>query len=129
MDRGSGAAHKAVCQAEVVRCLEDVLAADERPYDSRRPVPCRDEQPVQLGKETCAHTVATARQGQRVDCECERAGTVAIVLFAQPLAGWRGIAVGERKTKVDWAIAMAPLREGRYAAMPPCRLREADPGV
>ncbi len=36
-------------------------------------------------------------------------------MFAEPLAGWREVAVRETKTKVDWAIEMASLMEGRYA--------------
>ena len=36
-------------------------------------------------------------------------------MFAEPLAGWREVAVRERKTKVDWATEMARLLEGRYA--------------
>ena len=31
------------------------------------------------------------------------------------LAGWREVAVRERKTKIDWATEMARLLEGRYA--------------
>jgi hypothetical protein len=30
-------------------------------------------------------------------------------MFAEPLAGWREVAVRETKTKVDWAIEMAAL--------------------
>ena len=37
-------------------------------------------------------------------------------MFAEPLAGWREVAVRETKTKVDWAIEMARLLEGRYAS-------------
>lgn len=36
-------------------------------------------------------------------------------MFAEPLAGWRHVAVRDRKTKVDWATEMASLLEGRYA--------------
>jgi hypothetical protein len=36
-------------------------------------------------------------------------------MFAEPLAGWREVAVRERKTKIDWATEMARLLEGRYA--------------
>src|ERR1700730_8986279 len=37
-------------------------------------------------------------------------------MFAEPLAGWREVAVRERKTKIDWATEMARLLDGRYAA-------------
>jgi hypothetical protein len=36
-------------------------------------------------------------------------------MFAEPLAGWREVAVRETRTKVDWAVEMASLLEGRYA--------------
>ncbi len=36
-------------------------------------------------------------------------------MFAEPLAGWREVAVRDSKTKVDWATEMARLLEGRYA--------------
>ena len=61
---------------------------------------------------------ATRRHAKRVDYEYERAGTASIFMFAEPLAGWREVAVRETKTKVDWAVEMAGLLEGRYAACP-----------
>lgn len=101
---------------EFVAHMEEVLETYEKPYDPSVPVLCMDEQPVQLLKETRASVPATAKHGKRVDYEYERAGTAAVFMFAEPLAGWREVAVGERKTKVDWAIEMARLLEGRYAA-------------
>jgi hypothetical protein len=74
-----------------------------------------DEQPVQLLKETRGPIPATRRHGRRIDYEYERAGTANIFMFAEPLAGWREVAVRETKTKADWAIEMAALVEGRYA--------------
>jgi hypothetical protein len=35
--------------------------------------------------------------------EYERNGTANIFLFTEPLAGWRRVAVRERRTAVDWA--------------------------
>lgn len=59
---------------------------------------------------------ATKDHSKRVDYEYERAGTANVFMFAEPLSGWREVAVRECKTKVDWAIEMAHLLEGRYAA-------------
>jgi hypothetical protein len=58
---------------------------------------------------------ATRQHAKRVDYEYERAGTANIFMFAEPLAGWREVAVRDTKTKVDWAIEIASLMEGRYA--------------
>jgi hypothetical protein len=95
--------------------MEEVLETYAKPYDAKRPVLCMDEQPVQLLKETRVPIPATRRHAKRVDYEYERAGTASIFMFAEPLAGWREVAVRETKTKVDWAIEMASLVEGRYA--------------
>ena len=101
---------------EFVAHMEDVLETYERPYDPKVPVLCMDEQPVQLLQETRTPIPATKDHPRRVDYEYERAGTATIFMFAEPLAGWREVAVRERKTKVDWAVEMARLLEGRYAA-------------
>lgn len=36
-------------------------------------------------------------------------------MFAEPLAGWRGVSVRPRRTKLDWAHEMADLLRTRYA--------------
>lgn len=104
--------------AEFVAGMEDVLEIYERPYDPQCPVVCMDEQPVQLLKETRLPIPATAKHAKRVDYEYERAGTANIFLFTEPLAGWREVAVRQTKTKLDWALEMARLLEGRYANCP-----------
>ena len=101
--------------AEFVAGMEEVLETYEKPYDPCCPVVCMDEQPVQLLKETRTPIPATAQHGKRVDYEYERAGTANIFMFTEPLAGWREVAVRETKTKIDWAVEMARLLEGRYA--------------
>ena len=101
--------------AEFTASMEDVLETYEKPYDPDCPVLCMDEQPVQLLKETRVPIPATMDHGKRVDYEYERAGTVNIFMFTEPLAGWREVAVRETKTKIDWAVEMARLLEGRYA--------------
>lgn len=101
--------------AEFVAGMEEVLETYEKPYDPRCPVVCMDEQPVQLLKETRTPIPATAQHGKRVDYEYERAGIANIFMFTEPLAGWRDVRVRETKTKIDWAVEMARLLEGRYA--------------
>jgi len=102
--------------SEFVAHMEEVLETYEKPYNRAVPVLCMDEQPVQLLKETRAPIPATTRHAKRVDYEYERAGTATIFMFTEPLAGWREVAVRERKTKIDWATEVARLLEGRYAA-------------
>lgn len=101
--------------AEFVAHMEDVLETYARPYDSSLPVLCMDEQPVQLVKDVRTPIAATKTSPQRVDYEYERAGVANVFMFTEPLSGWREVAIREQKTKVDWALAMAGLLEGRYA--------------
>jgi DDE superfamily endonuclease len=102
--------------AEFVAGMEEVLDTYARPYDPACPVLCMDEQPVQLLKETRTPIPGTRTHGKRVDYEYERAGTASIFMFTEPLAGWRQVSVRATRTKADWAVEMAGLLEGRYAA-------------
>jgi hypothetical protein len=104
--------------AEFVAGMEDVLEIYERPYDPQCPVLCMDEQPTQLVNETRTPIPATAKHPKRVDYEYERVGVANIFMFTEPLAGWREVAVRQTKTKLDWAVEMARLLEGRYAHCP-----------
>lgn len=108
--------------AEYVAHMENVLDIYAQPYDPSCPVICMDEQPVQLQKETRTPRPATAQHGQRVDYEYERAGTACIFMVTEPLVGWRDVTVRESRTKIDWAIEMARLLEGRYRPCPKVRL-------
>lgn len=101
--------------AEFAACMEDVLETYSTPFNPAVPVLCMDEQPVQLLKETRVPIPATAKHAKRVDYEYERAGTANIFMFTEPLAGWREVAVRTTKTKLDWAVEMARLLDGRYA--------------
>ena len=100
--------------AEFVAHMEAVLDTYALPYDSRYPVLCMDEQPVQLLKETRQPIPATKSHPRRVDYEYERAGTASLFLFCEPLKGWRQVTVRERRTKVDWAREVAELLRTRY---------------
>ena len=101
--------------AEFVASMEEVLETYEKPYDPTCPVLCMDEQPVQLVREIREPIAATKQHPKRVDYEYERAGTASIFMFAEPLAGWRQATARPTKTKIDWALEVAALLEGRYA--------------
>jgi len=102
--------------AEFVANMEAVLDTYAMPYDPTHPVVCMDEQPVQLLTETLVPIPATKEHPRRVDYEYERAGVASLFLFCEPLAGWRRVTARERRTKVDWAVEVAALMTGRYAA-------------
>jgi hypothetical protein len=95
--------------------MEDVLEVYRRPLDPSAPVVCMDEQPVQLVKEVQQPVAAAPGRPRRVDYEYERNGTANIFMFAEPLAGWRHVAVTDHRTKSDWALQVRELLDGRYA--------------
>ncbi len=101
--------------SEFVAHMEDVLDIYAQPYEQACPVICMDEQPIQLHREITDPIEATAKHPKRVDYEYERAGTASIFMFTEPLSGWRQATVRKRRTKVDWAVEVAALLEGRYA--------------
>jgi len=100
---------------EYVARMEDVLDVYERPRDPAAPVVCMDEMPVQLLKETRVPIPAEPGRPRRVDYEYERNGTANIFMFAEPFVGWRQTLVTERRTAVDWAVALRDLVYSRYA--------------
>jgi hypothetical protein len=56
-----------------------------------------DEQPIQLVKETRLPLPAKPGQPEAHDYEYERNGTANILMFTEPLSGWRKTVVSERK--------------------------------
>ena len=102
--------------------MEDVLETYAEAYDSKHPVLCMDEQPVQLLKETRVPIPATKKHGKRVDYEYERNGTASIFVFAEPLSGFRQTTARKRRTKADWAIEVAQILDTRYADCGPVKL-------
>lgn len=95
--------------------MEDGLDVYEKPYDASSPVLCMDEQPFQLIKEVRVPIPATKSHVKRVDYEYQRVGTANNFMFAEPVALWRKVSVRTTKTKIDWALEMGRMMEGRYA--------------
>lgn len=100
---------------EFVAGMEEVLDTYVEPYNSSIPVICMDEKPFQLLKETRQPIPATKSHPKRVDYEYERAGTVSLFLFCEPLTGQRYVTVREQRTKIDWAQEVELLLRTQYA--------------
>ena len=86
------------------------------PYDPKRPVVCFDETSTQLLAETRPPLPAQPGQPQRQDYEYRREGTRNLFLTCEPLAGWRQVAVTERRTMQDFAQQMRWLVDEAYLA-------------
>ena len=100
--------------AEFVACMEDVLDLYAEPYDSKRPVVCFDETSKQLVSEKRSPIPAKAGRQERFDYEYQRNGTRNLFMTCEPLAGWRHVAVTERRTTEDFAHQMRWLADAAY---------------
>ena len=96
--------------------MEDVLDVYCRPYDPRFPQVCMDETSKQLLGEVRPPAPIIPEHPAHIDSEYERLGTANLFLFCEPLRGWRQVRVTERRTKVDWALAIRELVDLHYPA-------------
>ena len=96
--------------------MEDVLDLYSEAYDAQRPTVCFDEKSYQLVSEKRLPIPAAPGRAQRYDYEYKREGTRNLFVFLEPQAGWRHIAVTERRTKLDFAEQMRWLVEEHYPA-------------
>ena len=100
--------------ADFVAHMEDVLDLYAEPYDPQNPVVCFDETTTQM----LAHVrePMTARPGRprREDYEYRREGTRNLFMTCEPRAGWRHVAVTQRRTREDFAHQMRWLVDQAY---------------
>ena len=94
--------------------MENVLDLYAEPYDPQRPVVCFDETSTQLLAETRPALPAQPGRPRRQDYEYRREGTRNLFLACEPLAGWRQMAVTERRTMQDFAQQMRWLVDEAY---------------
>ena len=102
--------------------MEDVLDLYAEPYDPERPVVCFDETSTQLLAVVREPLPAQPGRPKREDYEYRRQGTRNLFLACEPLAGWRHVAVTERRTIEDFAHQMRWLVDEAYPDVPVVRL-------
>ena len=107
---------------EFVAAMEDVLDLYAEPYDPQRPVVCFDETSTQLLAEVRAPQPVRPGRPRRQDYEYRRAGTRNLFLTCEPLAGWRHVAITERRTMQDFAHRMQWLVDVAYPNAPVVRV-------
>ena len=113
--------------------MEDVLDLYTEPYDPHRPVVCFDETstsakggladvreplPAQPGR---PRRQSLPRTGYG-DYEYRRGGTRNLFLTCEPRAGWRHVAITERRTMADFAHQMRWLVDTAYPDAPVIRV-------
>jgi hypothetical protein len=94
--------------------MEDVLDLYEEPYDPKYPVVCFDETSKQLIAEKRSPIPPQRGRRERFDYEYKRKGTRNLFMCCEPLAGWRHVAVTQRRTMIDFAHQMRWLVDKAY---------------
>ena len=107
---------------DFVAHMEDVLDLYAEPYDPERPVVCFDETSTQMLAEARPSIPVEPGRPRRVDYEYRREGTRNLFMACEPLAGWRHVAVTERRTAADFAHQMRWLVDEAYPDVPVVRL-------
>jgi len=100
--------------ADFVAHMEDVLdpvsstgqVLYAEPYDPQRPVVCFDETSTQMLSDARPAIGVEPGKPRRQGYEYRREGTRNLFLACEPLAGWRHVAVTERRTIEDFAQQM-----------------------
>ena len=101
--------------------MEDVLDLYAEPNDPQMPVVCFDETSTQLLAETRAALPTKPGRPKREDYEYVRAGTRNLFLTCEPKAGWRHVAITQRRTMQDFAHQMRWLVDEAYPDVPVIR--------
>jgi hypothetical protein len=83
--------------------MEDILDLYTEPYDPQYPVVCFDESSYQLVSEVRQPLPVAPGRPVRYDYEYRREGTCNLLMFLQPLQGWRHVKVRTRRTARDFA--------------------------
>ena len=102
--------------------MEDVLDLYAEPYDADRPVVCFDETSTQLLADVRSPLPTQPGRPRRQDYEYRRGGVRNIFLTCEPLAGWRHLAITERRTMEDFAHQMRWLVDTAYPHAPVIRV-------
>ena len=108
--------------ARFVWRMEEVLDLYEEPYDPKRPVVCFDERPCQLLAEVRESLRLGAGRPERRDHEYQRQGMAHLFVAFEPLTGWRGVEVRERRRGREFAEFVRHLAEDLYPEAEKIRL-------
>jgi hypothetical protein len=94
--------------------MEEVLDVYAAEHTAEEPLICMDEASKELHRHEQPPLPLEPGKPQREDYHYERRGTQAIFLFVDPLRGWRRVASGDSRTRVDWAEQIRKLLEEDY---------------
>lgn len=94
--------------------MEEVLDVYQEAYDEKRPLICMDEASRQVLRDVTPSLPMRPGRPQRVDDKYERQEVRSLLMFYDPIAGWRRVGCRESRTRADWAFELRHLLEVDY---------------
>jgi hypothetical protein len=94
--------------------MEEVLDVYQETFDERRPLICMDEASRQVLKDVTPPLPMKPGAAERIDDKYERCGVRSLLLFYNPIAGWRRVGCRESRARPDWAWEVRQLLEVDY---------------
>jgi hypothetical protein len=94
--------------------MEEVLDVYQETFDEQHPLICMDEASRQVLSDVTPPLPMKPGTPQRIDDKYERHEVRSLLLFYDPIAGWRRVGCRASRTRWDWAEEVRQLLEFDY---------------
>lgn len=94
--------------------MEAVLDVYKESFDPTHPLICMDESSRQVLSDVTDPLPMQPGKPKRIDDKYERHGVRALLMFYNPVDGWRRVGCRESRTRVDWAEEVRRLLDEDY---------------
>jgi hypothetical protein len=94
--------------------MEEVLDVYQEEFDDKRPLICMDEASRQVLEDVTPPLAMKPGTAKRVDDKYERHEVRSLLMFYNPVAGWRRVGCRTSRTRLDWAEEVRQLLEEDY---------------
>lgn len=94
--------------------MEELLDAYHAEYDARHPLICMDEASRQILSDCIEPLPMRPGRKRRQDDKYVRHGVRSLLMFYDPISGWRRVGCRESRTRTDWAEEVRRLLEEDY---------------
>jgi len=94
--------------------MEEVLDVYQEQYDDRHPLICMDEASRQMLSDRSEPLAMKPGTPKRIDDKYERHGVRSLLMFYNPIDGWRRVGCRESRTRLDWAEEVKRLLDDDY---------------
>jgi hypothetical protein len=94
--------------------MEEVLDVYQEAFDEQRPLICMDEASRQVLEDVTPPLPMKPGAPKRIDDKYQRHEVRSLLMFYNPLAGWRRVGCRTSRTRLDWALEVRRLLEEDY---------------